>query len=311
MLATARLLGRRCLVTGAAGFIGLVLCRMLYAAGIEVHAMSRRHPGVEHVAQWHPCDVADADQVKAAMKAARPDVVFHLASIVDGSRDFRLVLPMLHSNLLGFVHVASEAAELGCSRIVTVGSLQEPDQTLPAVPNSPLAAAKYAASMYARMFATVQGLPVVIARPYMVYGVGQLDRAKVIPHIITRILAGLDVPLSTARHAFDWVFVDDVAEALIATAATPGIEGRTIDIGYGKLTTVADVARGLAARLNAPEALHFGVLPDRKLEPTRCSDVVQTEQLIGWRPSIALDEGLDRTVAWWRELQRAVDQRPS
>jgi nucleoside-diphosphate-sugar epimerase len=235
------------------------------------------------------------------MRECRPQVVFHLASIVAGARKLELVLPMLHSNLTGFVNVAIAAAELKCERIVGLGSLQEPDQSLPAVPSSPYAAAKFAASCYGRMLAEVFGLPIVIGRLFMTYGPAQLDLTKVVPYVLTELLAGRKPALSSGTHPYDWVYVDDVCEALLAIASSEGVAGRTIDIGTGALTTVVDVARGLAQRLDALDSLQIGILPDRVGDPTRVADIATTKALTGWQARVDMEQGLDLTVNWFRE----------
>jgi len=290
--------GRRCLVIGASGFIGSALCETLSRAEADVWRAGR-HAG-ESRARWLQCDVTDKFEVEAAMRASRPQVVFHLASVVNGARKLEVVLPTLHGNLVGFVNVALAAAEMRCERIVCMGSLQEPDQSLPAIPSSPYAAAKFAQGCYARMLAQVFELPVVIARPLMVYGAGQTDTTKVVPLILSALLGGRRAPLSRGVHPFDWVYIDDVCDALLRIGSCDGLTGRTVDVGTGILTPVVDIARGLARRLNALDKLDIGVIADRVGEPVRAADTATAKALIGWQARVGIEEGLDRTVEWFR-----------
>jgi len=294
--------GQRCLVTGASGFIGTALCRELAARGAAVFAFGRTGAGTPSTLG---CDVTSLDQVRAAFATARPDLVFHLAARVSGARSIDLVLPMLNSILMGTVHVLLVAAEQRGARVICLGSLQEPDEHLPLLPNSPYAAAKLAASAYARMFVELYGTQAAIVRPLMVYGAGQIDRSKLVPYIISRLLQNLPAELSSGRQCFDWVYIDDVVEALIAAATADGIVGQTIDVGSGVLTSVADVARSIATYVGQPDGLLFGAIPDRKLEPTRTADVAATTRLLGWAARVPLAEGLRLTVEWERQqLQR-------
>jgi nucleoside-diphosphate-sugar epimerase len=232
--------------------------------------------------------------------ATRPQVLFHLASKVTGSRQIDMVLPTLRDNLVGTVHVLTAASQAGCERVICLGSLQEPDEQLTAIPNSPYAAAKFAAGAYARMFADSYGLPVSIGRPFMVYGPGQLDFAKLVPYVLSKLLRGEVAQLSGGHSAFDWVYVDDVADALIALAARQVGASPNVDIGTGVLTSVRDIVQGLANRLGAGALLQLGAIPDRNGEPIRCADAGRTERLIGWRSAVGVEDGLDRTVAWYR-----------
>ena len=289
---------RRCLVTGASGFIGTALCRRLDAAGAEVWGAGRRSGGPPNT-RWLVCDVTDRARVEDAMRTSRPDTVFHLASVVTGARKRDVVLPTLHANLTGFVNVALAASDQNCRRIVCMGSLQEPDQSLPAIPTSPYAAAKYAASCYARMLVEAFNVPIAIGRLFMVYGPGQSDFTKIVPYVLSQLLAGSKASLSTGAHPFDWVFVDDVCDALLAIAACDGAIGRTVDVGTGVLTQTIDVARGLGRRLNAIQLLDVGAIPDRVDEPARAADTAATKALTGWEARVGLNDGLDLTVKWF------------
>jgi nucleoside-diphosphate-sugar epimerase len=296
--------GRRCVVTGAGGFIGTSLCRRLRQEGAKVHALGRQREAPADLGEWTACDVTDLSQVRSVLQASRPQLIFHLASRVSGSQNVAMVLPTLQSNLVGFVNVALVARELECGAVVTIGSLMEPDQQIPAVPHSPYAAAKFAASCYARMFARIYGLPVSIARLMMVYGPGQLDLTKLVPYVISRLLDQQIAELSSGRQEFDWVYIDDVVDALLAMATRPDLAGATIDVGSGVLTSVADMSTGIASRLNGGHLLRLGALPDRKAEPTRVADVTRTRELLSWQARVNVETGLDRTTAWYSERRR-------
>jgi nucleoside-diphosphate-sugar epimerase len=299
---------RRCLVTGASGFIGTALCRRLNAVGAEVWGVGRRSEGPANV-RWLACDVTDRARVEDAMRTVRPDTVFHLASVVTGARKLDVVLPTLHANLTGLVNVALAANDRQCRRIVCVGSLQEPDQSLPAIPASPYAAAKYAASCYARMLAEVFDVPISIARLFMVFGPGQSDFTKVVPYVLSQLIAGRQASLSTGAHPFDWVFVEDACDALLAIASCESAIGCTVDVGTGALTPTIDVARGLGRRLNATHLLDVGAIADRVGEPIRAADTAATKALTGWEARVGLEEGLDRTVKWFERHLPAMPVR--
>jgi nucleoside-diphosphate-sugar epimerase len=291
---------RRCLVTGGGGFIGHALCAQLLQRGASVYACGRSAPNVAGVTGSLSCNVADLERTREVFADVRPEVVFHCASKVTGSRDPDVVMPTLYDNLVGTVNVLQAATEQRNVRVVCLGSLQEPDDTIRGIAPSPYAAAKFSAGVYLRMFAGLYSLPANIARPFMVYGPGQLDYTKLVPHVLKSLLSDAPARMSSGLQQFDWVYVDDVVDALIATAARDELCGETIDIGSGALTSVRDIAKGIGRRLRREQLLEFGVIPDRRLEPTRAADLDRTSRLIGWQPRVGLDEGLDRTVAWYR-----------
>jgi nucleoside-diphosphate-sugar epimerase len=230
-----------------------------------------------------------------------PDLVYHLASHVSGSRDIELVAPTVRANFLSTLNVLAAATSAGCFRVVLAGSLEEPGEPDPyPVPTSPYAAAKWASSGYARMFAELYGTPVSIARLFMVYGPGQVDSRKLIPYVIRSLLEGNTPALSSGSRPVDWVFVDDVVEALIDLGSRSAALGE-VDIGSGELVTVRAVVEELERILSKEGQSRFGAIPDRPMERVRVADISRTADLIGWRPRTSLRQGLLETVDWVRE----------
>lgn len=286
------------LVTGASGFLGAALCRLLKSYGAEVHGVSRvprNMPGVSH---WWQGSLGQFDFVKRLLGEVRPTHVFHLAGAVTGVRDLQAVVPTFEGNLTGTMNLLTAAAETNCGKVVMAGSLEESDDPLQP-PSSPYAASKTAAYAYARMFQAVYGVSVVVPRVFIVYGPGQDDRKKVIPYVVSSLLKGESPKLSSGTRAVDWVYVDDVAEGLIAAAASSATDGQQrVDIGSGNLVTVREVVEKIATMLpNTSARPIFGALPDRVMEQVKVADV-STAETIGWAPRTPLDEGLKRTVDW-------------
>lgn len=299
----ATLAGRPVLVTGASGFLGTRLCQRLTAAGVEVHGVSRqdRQSG-ESAVRWWRADFGDEGRIAALLASVRPAVVFHLAGVVTGRRDRELVLPVLRENLLATIHLMSVASESGY-RVVLAGSMEEPTaEGGGATPCSPYAAAKWAASGYARMFSSLYDLDVRILRIFMVYGPGRQDPRRLIPYVTQSLLRGETPQLSSGRRRTDWVYVDDVVEALIRAGVAKHLTGTTIDIGSGVSTTVREIAERLAILIGGDVAPGFDCLPDRPLETEERADTATAERLLGWKPRVALAEGLAMTVDWFRQL---------
>jgi nucleoside-diphosphate-sugar epimerase len=297
--AAGMLHGQRLLVTGASGFIGSHLIKRLADNAADLHAVCWRRPIHRGNGwRWWRADLAEAATVKRLLARVRPDVIFHLASYVSGRRDLELVMPTFRSNLMSTVNLLSAASASGCRRFVLAGSQEEPSEP-DASPCSPYAAAKYAATGYARMFQALFQLPIVVTRLFMVYGPGQRDSQKLIPYVILSLLRGETPKLMSGERPVDWIFVEDVVDALLAAATVPGIDGRVLDVGSGRLIPVRNVVDQLVRLVNPRVTPHFGALADRQLEQVRAADSAETERLTGWRPTISLEEGLRRTVEWY------------
>lgn len=299
---TSGLNGQKIIVTGANGFIGAHLCRRLSGEGAEVHAIYRaRRPANLEVYRWWQADLANLDQVQQVVAGAKPDVIFHLASHVKGAPELEHVLPTFHSNLESTVNLLTVATQSNCRRVILTGSLAEPDfENGEKFPVAPYAAAKWASSGYARMFHALYKTPVVIARVFMVYGPAQIDLTKLIPYAALSMLSGKRPKISSGGRLVDWIYVSDVVDGFVALAETPGIDGTTLDLGSGSLVSIRDLLLELGGMIGGEASADFGALADRPMEPTRIANVAESLARIGWRPQVPLQEGLRRTVEWYR-----------
>lgn len=294
---------QRVLVTGASGFLGSRLCGRLREQGQEVHAISRSVPNdaLDKV-NWISLDLVNAEAVLDVVSSLRPNIIYHLASYVAGTRERSAVLPMLHCNLVSTVNLLDAVAQCGCRRIVLSGSMEEPDSQGAIVPSSPYAAAKWAASTYARLFYQLYGTPAVILRLFMVYGPGQRDLTKLIPYVILSLLRGEEPRIGSGQRPVDWVYVDDVVDALLAAAAAPAVEGRTIEVGSGNLATIRALVEMITKLMRSGVQPRFGAVADRKMEQTRAAEISDAFELLQWKPSTPLEEGLRQTIAWYSKL---------
>ena len=311
--------GSRVLVTGAQGFIGRHLVRRLVALGAAVtiterttgaaSPTTRSRRDVVPVPARVPrvgCDLGDATATRRRLHSLRPDVVFHLASRVQGDRRPDLVLPMLEDNTRVAVNLMAAAAELVPCRVVLAGSVEEAHHG--EAPCSPYAAAKGAATTYAQLFHAQWGLAVTVARLAMVYGPDQPDTRKLLPYVVTRMLAGDTLQLGSGTRRIDWIYIDDVCAALLRAATADRAPGLVVDIGTGTATSIRDTVTRVATLIGYRNPLIFGARSDRLDEREHITDPTVAAELFGWRARTPLMEGLTRTVAWYRS--RTKDEPP-
>ena len=308
MDAIAALSGSRVLLTGASGMIGRAVLDVL-GPDADTHAVSRHAQVARPGVTWWQADLGEPGAPTSLMHRIEPEIVIHLAGEVRGERSIEAVDATLRANLMATVEILEAATRLGSRRVVLSGSLlEEPTGTAQAIPPSPYGASRWAASAYARMFHALFGTPLVILRPSFAYGPGQ-EVTKLVPHVISKLLAGESPELSSGERMIDFVYAPDVAEAYVAAAVVPDVEGKTVDIGVGRLTSVRDVVETIVRLVSATGAEPaFGRVPIRPLEQQIEVDPEVAAAALGWRARTSLEEGLRRTIAWYRgDAQAAPD----
>jgi nucleoside-diphosphate-sugar epimerase len=300
--------GLKILVTGGGGFLGSHLCRRLCDEGGEVHATSR-FDRISSGPIWWKADMADLSTARRLLADVKPDIIYHLAGSVGASPDFDLIVPAYHSLLTSTVNLLVAGTEIGCRRIILSGSFTEPvpGRTDPN-PSSPYAAAKWAASGYGRMFHSLFQTPVVILRPFMVYGPAQAP-SKLVPSLILSLIGGHPPRISSGKRKADWVYVSDVIDGFVSAAMTPAIEGATIDLGSGSLVSIREIVERVVAEVGSDLDPVFGAVSDRPGENEIVADTARASVTLGWAPTTSLESGLRQTVEWYRRTaQGQADQ---
>jgi len=298
--------GKNVLVTGGSGFIGTHLCRRLRREGAEVNAISRlTHSSDDSGPRWWQGDLSEITTTRKFLTTIKPDVIFDLCGYPVGARELDHVIPSFRSNLMSTLNILTAATEAGCQRIVLAGSLEEPKGANPQViPSSPYAVAKWAASAYARMFHALYDLPVVILRVFMVYGPGEQPPNKLIPYVTRSLLQGKVPRLASGERKIDWIYVEDVVGGFLAGASANNIEGQTIDVGSGKARTIRTIVDHITRLITPKIKPLFNSLPDRPFEQERVADRARSLDMMGWRPTTSLEEGLKQTVEWYKAQKK-------
>ena len=312
---------KRVLVTGGAGFISsnfvrhlldatdhdvVTLDALTYAGNLENLADVMSHPRLSFV---HG-DIRDASLVRELVGGV--DVIVNAAaeshvekSIVDGASEF------VTTNVEGTQILLDAIRETPVERFILISSSEvygtaqaaPMDEEHALNPRSPYAATKAGADRLVYSYWTTYGLPVVIVRPFNNYGPRQHPE-KVVPRFVTQALDNEPLTIHGDGHASrDWLYVTDDAEAIEAVIAAPiePLAGEVINVATGVDISVAEIARLVLEALGKPESLCTYV-PERLGQVDRhIGSTEKAEQLLGWRARTSFEEGLERTVAWYRD----------
>jgi nucleoside-diphosphate-sugar epimerase len=306
------LAGRRVLVTGAAGFLGSHLVPRLIEHGAEVCVLdqpnARRWPLLERgdVAATIKADVSGLVDTRYDHELGDIDAIFHLAAVgVMG--DVGDVRQVVTGNIDATLAVLVAAERLR-SRLVYCGSCFEygagarwAEDALPA-PTTEYGAAKASGWLLVNAFARRTGLEVVSLRPFTMYGPME-PPGRLVPSVVRRALAGKAIDLTPGEQLRDFVYVDDAVDAFLAAATTDAAVGGTFNVCTGRAVTVRDVVLHVLQCTGSSSEARFGALPYRPTELRVLSgDPTRAEQVLRWRARVTIEDGLARTIAWFRRV---------
>jgi NAD dependent epimerase/dehydratase len=313
--------GKKVLVTGAAGFIGSHLTEALIRAGATTTAMVRYNSGglignlalIDADARKEmrvvSGNIEDSDFVYRTVKGQ--DVVLHLAALIAIPYSYEAPRSYVHTNIEGTLNELEAARRYDVKRVVHTSTsevygkaLRAPiDEDHPLQGQSPYSASKIGADKLAESYYRSFATPVMTLRPFNTFGPGQSARAF-IPTIISQALERDEIRLGSLTPERDMTFVSDTVAGFLAAAATPGIEGMTLNLGTGKTYSVGWFAKRILGLMEVEKPI---VQADERMRPAASevmklvSDNTRARDKMGWSPAVSLDDGLRRTIEFIRK----------
>lgn len=311
------------LVTGGAGFIGSNLVRALLERGDEVRVLDNFSTGYRQNLETLDVDLVEGDlrsyeRVAAAVKGV--EVVFHQGALPSVPRSIQDPLTSSAVNVEGTLNVLLAARDAGVRRVVFASSSSvygdapgmPRRESQPLAPLAPYAVSKLAAEQYCMVANRVFGLETVALRYFNVFGEYQdplSGYAAVIPKFIRIMLDGERPTIfGDGETSRDFTHVENVVAANLAAAAAPAAAGRVMNVAIGSSHTLNELVQTLSRLLDSD--LEPDYAPPRPGDVTESlADVSLARELIGYEPSVAFEEGLERTIAWIVEQGVAHEAR--
>lgn len=281
----------RLFVTGATGFIGASLVPLLYKEKHKVLCLSRRSISDQNYIKG---DLGNINTWRNKVKKFNPNVAIHLAW--EGVANYHATTPdVALRNIDNSLQLIRLLGEAGCKRFVALGSATEYAES-----KTPFSVSKIAFRALGEATANKYGMEFFWATPFYIYGPGQRKEA-LLPHTITALLRGSIPDIKNPNANQDFIYVEDVANALMLIAEKGRKETSLYQIGSGKAFLVGNLLNiaygelGLREPYKKQKTAHFG----KVLAPQIAN--IDSLKRLGWRPAVTLAKGIEKTVDYYRK----------
>jgi len=307
----------RCLVTGASGHLGSFLTRRLVEEGAEVFAVVRPESDLWRLADILDritiirADLGNISNAEASIANAGAEVVFHLAWQGVTSA-FKNDASQITNNVVGSLKLFDIVRSAGCRVWIGVGSQAEYGPTddvltedTPARPTTAYGISKLSVGLLTRKLCELSGIRYVWLRLLATYGPMD-DERHLIPSVIRKLLDGERPQLTSGEQEWDYLYVEDAGNAIYETAVQDDVEG-VFNLAGGQTYTVRRILEQVRDLIDPPAPLGLGELPYPPDQPMRLAgNIDRLTTATGWRPKITLEEGLKRTVDWYKDRATKV-----
>lgn len=304
-------------VTGAGGFIGSHLARRLVEEGADVSVLEKGDTenlgDIQDRVKIHHGDLTDYKFVRKTVRRIEPVKVYHLASCIDVRRTLSNLDKIVNVNILGAMNLLRSLEGIDYDCFINTGTAEEYGnipapfrETQRISPVSPYSVSKASVTMFCSMYHKALGFPIVTLRPFLTYGPCQ-DTKMFLPSLIVSALLKRRFRMSPGAQSREFNYVTDIVDGFIRASKTKKAIGEIINIGNGRECKIMDITKMTLNLMGNPIEPEMGALPYRDNEIMRLfCDNTKARELLKWKPRVGLEEGLKRTIEWYRENLKRV-----
>jgi len=308
------------LVTGASGFIGANLVRKLIEERYIVHIITRpatdlwRLNEIKHRLNIYKTLYTDKDKIRKIVAKVAPVYIYHLAAYGNNHTQSDLY-KMIDVNIISLVHLLTAAKQIPYELFVCLGSsseygfkskpMRENDLLEPA---SFYAATKAGATHICSVFARLYSKPIVVIRPFSVYGPYE-EKSRLIPAVILSSLKNRAIPVTTGHEMRDFIYIKDLTDALLKINKLKKLSGKAINIGSGKQYSTREIVMTIHKLMQSKSIINWGAYPSHSWDTSFWqADTALAKEILDWKTRYSLKKGLSETIGWFKKHEDYYDK---
>lgn len=304
-------MAKKFLITGAAGFIGSVLLRKLVSANENVEIILRESSNTWRIndilkkMKIYYSDLSNLEQLKVIIDKIKPSIIYHLAThgAYSYQKDANLIIK---TNILGTWNLLQACNEINYELFVNTGSSSEYGRKDFAMrendalePESYYAVSKCAQTLLCSNVAKQENRPVVILRPFSVYGPYE-EPKRFIPTLLKSLFLKKEINLVSPEISRDQIFIDDIIEAYLKIEEMKNCRGECFNIGTGIQSSIKEVVETAIKVTRVKIKLNWDCMEPRSWDTKNwVADISKARQLLKWKPKISLGKGIYLTWKWF------------
>lgn len=313
--------GKKVLITGANGFLGSHIVERMVKQNADLSIIVRQNSDLWRIDEFikdlniFSRDLRDHLGLSEYIRKIKPDIIFHMAAYGVDSQQ-KDIYDAVNTNLMGTINLLSAIGKIGCKKFINTGTSMQYgnregkiDENMGYSPNNIYGSTKAAATIMAHQLAGDMGIDIATIIPFGVFGEKEGSH-KFFPHVILSILKNREVALTSCEQYRDYCYVENIIDGFLITAEAQHVKNEIYNIGNGITKPLRYYVDLIKKEITNDAKINYGALEHRKNDLWNpLPNVDKIINTLGWQPEVPIEEGIKKTVNWYKENHHYYETR--
>lgn len=313
--------GKRVLITGASGFLGSHIVERMIKQNADLSIIVRESSDLWRIDKFikdlniFNGDLRNYPRLSEFIRKIKPDIIFHMAAYGVDSRQNN-IFDAINTNFIGTVNLLSAIGKAGCQKFINTGTSMQYgnkkgkiDESMGYSPNNIYGSTKAAATIMAHQLSCDMDIDIATIIPFGVFGEKEGSH-KFFPHVILSILKNKEVALTSCEQYRDYCYVENIIDGFLMAAEAQQVKNEIYNIGNGITKSLRYYVDLISKGINGDVKINYGIVEHRKNDLWNpLPNVDKIINTLGWQPRTPIEEGIKKTVNWYKENYHYYEKR--